>query len=102
MAKLTLDDLDGIESLHRIDFYRLLTGEEPPFGVGTTIVHPYRDKINLDNLDKVMHAVELYEKRHGGGYGQGSIDELREAYKKRDLEAFRDGIGEIFLDIIND
>ncbi len=99
---IALDTLDQVKSLHRTDFYRVITGEDPDFGVGTTGVHDFRERVN-ENKDEVMKAVELFEKRHGNvGYYKTHIEEARKAYTENDCVAFQEAIGNILVDIIND
>ena len=100
---LTLDNLEDIESLHRTDFYKLITGvEEIPFGVATTAIDPFRNRVTYENMNQFMQAINLFEKRHGGEYYQGDIEKAKLAYKRKDLDAFQDALGEILVDIVND
>jgi hypothetical protein len=105
---ITLDKLGGVESLHRTDFYKIITGaEEVPFGVGTVELHPFRERITDQNMSQVYQIILLLEKRHGAiegspSYYQGNIDDAKRAYLRKDLAEFKDAISNILLDIVND
>jgi len=100
---VTLDTLDQVESLHRTDFYRVITGgEDPDFGIGVTEVHPFKERV-IKNKEKIMKAIKLFEKRHGNiGYYKTHIKEAKEAYKENNYKAFQESVGNILVDIIND
>ena len=96
----TLEDIDGVESLHRTEFYKVITNADCEFNFGSTQVDPWRQNVRPDNMDQVMKAVEKFEKRHGGvGYYQGHVDRIREAYLAKDHETFQQEIGELLVSI---
>lgn len=97
---LTLENISEVESLHRTDFYRLMTGQDPEFSFGSTKLPPWKPQVRPDNMDQVMTAVEKFEKRHGGvGYYGGHCERIREAYTTRNYDAFQQEIAELLVSI---
>ena len=98
--EITLDTIDAVKSLHRTDFYKIITGQDCEFCFGSTEVPPWRQNVRPDNMDQIMKVVEKFEKRHGSvGYYQGHVDRIREAYSKKDYDTFQQEIGELLVSI---
>jgi len=99
---ITLDTLDGVNSLHKDEFYFLMTGVECPYTFGSTQVKVNSKKkiIREDNMDIVMKAVEKFEKRYESvGYYTGPVERIREAYKQNNFEDFHQEILELLVNI---
>lgn len=100
--KITLDTLDCVESLHKSDFYQLITGMEPPYTFGSTQVE-FDSKKNVlreENMGKIMTAVEKLEKRYEGvGYYTGPVERIRDAYTQKDFRMFYQEILELLVNI---
>ena len=96
--KVTLDTIDEVRSLHRTDFFRLLTGEEFNADFGSTEVPPLDKTVRRDNMDVIMKVVDKFGNRHGqDGYYDHHMQTIREAYIAHDYESFRHEIAELLV-----
>jgi hypothetical protein len=90
------------KSLHRTDFYKILTGQEKvPFGVATTRIDPWSHEAKVEDMDAIYSLVQLCEKRHGKHYSR-DFQNIREVYKQEDFEEFIKSVNELLVSIIND
>jgi len=97
-ANLTLEGIEEVESLHKTDFYKIITGQECPFNFGSTRVHPWTQNVRQDNMNQIMRAVEKLENCHGRAYSRHT-DTLRQAYEDEDYDTFQQEIGELLVSI---
>lgn len=102
---ITLDTLDVVESLHKSEFYFLMTGKEVSYAINSTEVpvDPKKHIIREDNMDIVMKAVNKFEKRYSDvGYYTGPVERIREFYKQNNFEEFHQEILELLVNIRSD
>jgi len=97
----SITETRDMETLNRSQLYATLTGgHEIPFNMNGT-VHPFSNNITPDNMDKVMEVIRKFGVNGRHKYG-GSLGEIDRAYKNKDLEYFRNSIGDLFMDFVMD
>lgn len=67
--EITLDNFEGDRALRKEEFYKLITGHEPDYlNLLTTgrssfdFAHAFEHNVREDNLDKVMRAVNAFDR----------------------------------------
>ncbi|MBI2124648.1 hypothetical protein HYT92_02540 [Candidatus Pacearchaeota archaeon] len=100
MAQISLEGIGKLESLHRTEFYELITGQKCEFRFGSTEIPSWKQNVRPDNMNQVMDAVQKFEKRHGNeGYYRGHVDRIREAFNAKNYDSFQQEIGELLVSI---
>ena len=94
--------VDSEESIHRTDFYKILTDQRTvPFGIVTTRIDSWSEEATVQDMDLLYGFVQLCEKRHGNHYS-GDFERISAAYEKADFEGFIRSINDLLVSIIND
>lgn len=89
MVVNSLDEVESVESLHKTELYRVLTGQEMRFNT----IHDHRVIVTPESMDQVYQAVDKFAERYYiNFFFKETIDMIEAAYGRREFETFSENV----------